>query len=231
MRIWFGEIKVFNLTYYKNRHIQTHWTTNFCQICAHLGTCLGVYMNWSKLIAVSGVKHISGIAVHFYIQINNCIFTFSSEFRQNNAFALRSDASSSRTQRVECTGQASILKCKCIIFCLNSWALTKYAVVNLIYIHNIKKLFNLLIVIDKTFLQSFKKFLNITHKIKITWKVNKSNLRTCDCTTRYSRMRVTWSECNCTKIMYACYFRIFWVFWIQIRCSMCIVYAECMNNF
>ena len=37
------------------------------------------------------------------------------------------------------------------------------------------------------------------------------------------------SECNCTKIMHACYYHIFWVAWIWIGCSMCVVYAEFMN--
>ena len=45
----------------------------------------------------------------------------------------------------------------------------------------------------------------------------------------YSSVRVRCSECNCTKIMHARYFRVFWVSLIQIGCRMCVVYAECMN--
>ena len=33
------------------------------------------------------------------------------------------------------------------------------------------------------------------------------------------------------EIMHARYFRIFWVSWIQISCSMHVVYTECMNTF
>ena len=36
----------------------------------------------------------------------------------------------------------------------------------------------------------------------------------------YAHARVMCSECNCTKIMHACYFRVFWVSSIQIGCSM-----------
>ena len=39
-----------------------------------------------------------------------------------------------------------------------------------------------------------------------------------------------YAECNCTKIMHANYFRVFWVSWIQIGCSMRVVCTECMNS-
>ena len=64
---------------------------------------------------------------------------------------------------------------------------------------------------------------------------NKSTLRSRKSTLRdaHSRSRkhcATCLECNCTKIMHARYFRIFWVSWIKIGCSMRVVYAECVNN-
>ena len=46
------------------------------------------------------------------------------------------------------------------------------------------------------------------------------------CTLRYAHTRVRCSECNCTKIMHALYFRIFWQSRIQIGCIMHILY-EC----
>ena len=47
----------------------------------------------------------------------------------------------------------------------------------------------------------------------------------------HHRLRIRCSECNYTKIMHARYFRVFCVSWIQIGCSMRVVYAECMNAF
>ena len=37
------------------------------------------------------------------------------------------------------------------------------------------------------------------------------------------------SECNCTNIMHTRYFCAFWISCIQIGCSMCAVFAECLN--
>ena len=71
------------------------------------------------------------------------------------------------------------------------------------------------------------KLLNITNKIQITQEANESILCARKCTLRYAHVRVMCLECNCTKIMQACYFRVFWVSSIQIGCSMRVVYVEC----
>ena len=74
-----------------------------------------------------------------------------------------------------------------------------------------------------------KKLLNITNKIQITREANESILRGREFTLRFAHARVMCSECNCTKIMHARYFRVLWVLSIQIGCSMRVVYAECMK--
>ena len=54
--------------------------------------------------------------LHIYLQINNCVFTFVSEFRQINACALRFWCVKCMNPKGECTGQASKLKRKYIIW-------------------------------------------------------------------------------------------------------------------
>ena len=70
---------------------------------------------------------------------------------------------------------------------------------------------------------------NITNKIQITREANESILRSRKCSLRYAHARVMCSECSCTKIMHARFFRLIWVSSIQIGCSMHVLYAECMN--
>ena len=68
------------------------------------------------------------------LQINDCEFTFASEFRQNNE---RTEILISQVHdpKGECTGQASKLKHKLLI----------------LFIHDIKELVSLFNVINKTF--------------------------------------------------------------------------------
>ena len=75
--------------------------------------------------------------------------------------------------------------------------------------------------INKIFTK-FKKVFKYYQQNEITRKVNEPILLVHEC--------IRCSECNCTKIMHACYFLVFWVSLIQIGCSMCFVYAKCMNN-
>ena len=60
------------------------------------------------------------------------VFTFSSECRLNDAHLLRFWCVKCTNSKGECTGQASKLKCKCIILS-KFLAQSKYAVINLIH--------------------------------------------------------------------------------------------------
>ena len=57
------------------------------------------------------------------LYINNCVFTFASEFRQNNAHALRFWCVKCTDPKGEYIGQASKLKHKCVI--LSKFSSTK----------------------------------------------------------------------------------------------------------
>ena len=70
----------------------------------------------------------------------------------------------------------------------------------------------------------FEKVFKYYQQNKITRKVNEPILCAHQCTLHYAHAHVRCSECNCTIIMHAPYFRIFWVSWIHIGCSMRRVY-------
>ena len=59
-----------------------------------------------------------------------------------------------------------------------------------------------------------------------TREANESILRVRECTLRYAHADVMCSECNCTKIIHARYFHVFWVSSIQISCSVRGVYEN-----
>ena len=64
-------------------------------------------------------------------------------------------------------------------------------------------------------------------RTKFNYLTKESILRLRECILHYVCVRC--SECNCTNIIDACYFCLFWVSWIQIGCSLCVLYADCMN--
>ena len=77
-----------------------------------------------KLLYVAyRISHILTKLYMSHLQINNCVFNFASEFRQNNARALRFWCVKCTNLKGECIGQASKLKRKCII--LSKFSSTK----------------------------------------------------------------------------------------------------------
>ena len=139
------------------------------------------------------------------------------------------DTSSARTRRVSALDKHQNWSASAL-FCHNSCAESKYAVVNLIHTRHVK-LVSLYMWKIRHFIK-FKKLSNITNKIHLglpVKQINQSYLHV-NIPNAYTHTRVRCLECNWTKIMHARYFRVFWVLSIQIGYSMCIVYAECMNS-
>ena len=138
------------------------------------------------------------------------------------------DASNAQTQRVSALDKHQNWSTSAL-FCHNFQAESKYAVINLI--HTWLTPFCLLLCDVIRHFNKFKKSLNITTKIQLPGnKWINSMLAWINIMWRWhscSRQHCTrCPECNCTKIIYANYFHLFWVTSIQIGCSMHVVYTE-----
>ena len=93
------------------------------------------------------------------------------------------------------------------------------------FIHEVKEL----LVFFVWWIRHLRKFSNITNKIKLPVKLMNQSYTHVNAPYTFAHTRERGSECNCTKIMHACYFHVFWESWIHIGCSMRILYVESMN--
>ena len=78
------------------------------------------------------------------------------------------DASSAQTRRMNALDKHQKLSA-CVLFCLNSRAQSKYTVIYLTHTGH-KRTYYFFIRFDKTFYKNFKKFLDITHEMKLQKK-------------------------------------------------------------
>ena len=141
------------------------------------------------------------------------------------------DASNAQTRRVSALAKHQIeAKVHYFVTILKHKVNTQLLI---LFIHVINTLFCLFYVINKTF-SKFKMSLDVTWQNKITCVTNGLALCACE-SMRCSRKRcVRCSECNCTEIMHARHFHIFWVFSIQIWLlhvrNVCRVYELCITR-
>ena len=132
------------------------------------------------------------------------------------------DASSVQTRRMSAPNEHQNWSTNALIFCLNSRAQNKYSVISLIHTKRKRTFYSFNVINKISFLEVFKYY----QQNKITQEI-KESVCTRECTIHHRYTHVMCSECKCMKIMHAVYFHVFWVSWVQIGCSMRLVYAGC----